>query len=168
MYPAFNDDIARMNSVYQLNTIAYNHAAFAKRLEQFKEILDKEFTELTDIQIGHDKPGEDQSVAVRRTVVDMADLLADIIVYCTSEARRWNIPLCTVVRHVMESNFSKLGEDGQPIKNPKTDKFEKGPHYWSPEPGIYRIMFGEDPEDKAAREVKQIEDGEVRREGALK
>lgn len=144
MYPTFQSDIERMNSVYQLAPIPMDHAAMVKRLEQFKEILDKEFTELVDIQIDHDKPGEDQLVACRRTMVGMADLLNDIIVYCASEGKRWNIPMAQVLELVMQSNFSKLGADGLPIKNLATDKFEKGQNYWKPEPMIYVMLFGEE------------------------
>lgn len=141
MYHLFSGDIARMNQVYDLKPLEWRRDQLIKRLEQFKEILDKEFTELQDIQIAADRPGEDESVMVQRTVVDMADLLSDIIVYCASEAMRWNIPLGDTLRIVMMSNFSKLGADGLPIKNPVTDKFEKGPNYWKPEPSIHALLF---------------------------
>lgn len=150
MYPMFDADISRMNEVYELQPIAIDSfTAVNKRLEQFKEILDKEFTELVDIQVGADQPGNlDPSILVR-TRVDLADLLGDIVVYCASEARRWNIPLGRVLRDaIMPSNFSKLGEDGKPIKNPVTDKFEKGPKYWKPEPLIQMILEQHDREQE--------------------
>lgn len=142
MYMNFSGDIRRMNAVYELLPLnVRDHASVVKRLEQFKEILDKEFTELVDIQIAADRPGDQTDEALLTTRVDMADILGDIIVYCASEALRWQIPLPQVLEVIMASNFSKLGEDGKPIKNPVTDKFEKGPNYWKPEPRIRDMLI---------------------------
>jgi predicted HAD superfamily Cof-like phosphohydrolase len=149
MYANFNGDIRRMNVTYDLKQLdVTDHAAVVKRLEQFKEILDKEFTELVDIQIAADAPGDNTPERLLTTRVDMADLLDDIIVYCASEKLRWRIPPQTL-EVVMQSNFSKLGLDGKPIKNPVTDKFEKGPNYWKPEPAIRELLRAWDANDPA-------------------
>jgi hypothetical protein len=42
----------------------------------------------------------------------------------------------------MESNFSKLGADGQPIYDER-GKVMKGPSYWKPEPRIRSLLDGE-------------------------
>jgi predicted HAD superfamily Cof-like phosphohydrolase len=152
MYPRFALDIQEMNQRYELARVdVSNWPAVTKRLEQFREILDKEFTELGDIEdlantaddTTWGQPGEQGRLPVN-VVVNLADLLGDIIVYCASEAHRWGIPLPAVLMIIMASNTSKSGADGRPIKNPVTDKFEKGPNYWKPEPAIEYIMTHED------------------------
>lgn len=70
---------------------------------------------------------------------DLADLLADLQVYCRSEALRWGIPHEEVLNIVMDSNASKLGADGKPIKDER-GKFLKGPNYWRPEPKIADLI----------------------------
>jgi hypothetical protein len=49
------------------------------------------------------------------------------------------LPLDRVLKVIMESNFSKLGADGQPIYDQR-GKVMKGPHYWKPEPRIKEIL----------------------------
>ena len=39
----------------------------------------------------------------------------------------------------MQSNFSKLGEDGQPVYDHR-GKVMKGPGYWKPEPKIQELL----------------------------
>jgi hypothetical protein len=77
----------------------------------------------------------------------MADLLGDIVVYAFSEAQRWGIPLWPggiplwpVLAAIMESKFSKLGADGQPIYDEALDKVLKGPNFKPPEPAIREII----------------------------
>jgi predicted HAD superfamily Cof-like phosphohydrolase len=74
-----------------------------------------------------------------RRAAALADLLGDLIVYCASEARRWGIPLEPVLNTIMESNFSKLGADGQPLYDER-GKVLKGPNYWKPEPKIEELL----------------------------
>lgn len=151
MYPLFQTDISAMNQRYKLADIEVKDcSAVTKRLEQFKDILDKEFCELTDVQALADTADDTNWGNVDSAtgncklpvtvVVNLADLLGDIIVYCASEAQRWGIPLPQVLAIIMASNTSKLGADGQPIINPDNGKFEKGPNYWKPEPMIEFLM----------------------------
>lgn len=155
MYPLFEFDIADMNRRYKLANIdVKDWSAVTKRLEQFKDILDKEFVELGDIQRMAEEaddtnwgtPGTEQGRLPVEVVVAMADLLGDIIVYCSSEAQRWGIPLPVTTNFIMLSNTSKMGADGEPIINPTNGKFEKGPNYWKPEPLIEYLMTHK-PED---------------------
>jgi hypothetical protein len=74
-------------------------------------------------------------------LVDIADLLGDIVVYAFSEAAKYGIPLEQVLEIIMESNESKLGEDGEPIYNAE-GKFLKGPNYFKPEPKIEQLFVG--------------------------
>lgn len=89
------------------------------RLQDFKSIMEEELKEFDDV----------------KTVEDYADLLGDIVVYCTSEALRHGIPLDQVLDIIMSSNASKLGADGKPILDER-NKVMKGPNYWKPEPRI--------------------------------
>lgn len=72
-------------------------------------------------------------------LTDLADLLGDLIVYCMSEMARFGIPIDETLKIIMASNFSKLGEDGQPIYD-ENGKVCKGPGYWKPEPKILDML----------------------------
>lgn len=148
MYSAFETEINQMNQRYKLAQIPISSwVEVTNRLKQFQDILDKECAEIVDIQVLADKaddsswgnPGEGGLLPLQ-VVTALADLLGDIIVYCTSESQRWGIPLAPVLQIIMASNTSKLGADGQPIINPENGKFEKGPNYWKPEPLIEWLL----------------------------
>lgn len=141
MYPTFKYDINKMNEMYELAPVL-TYEDIDKRLPQFEDILSKECAELDDITdvLSDVETGNAEQLAFAAKI-QMADLLGDIIVYCASEAARWNIPLEDVLRIIMLSNQSKLGADGKPIKNPVNGKFEKGPYYWKPEPAIEHFLL---------------------------
>lgn len=73
-------------------------------------------------------------------LTNIADWIADIVIYCRSEAMKYGIPLEDVIAIVMESNMSKLGEDGLPIKDER-GKVMKGANYWKPEPRIRALLL---------------------------
>jgi predicted HAD superfamily Cof-like phosphohydrolase len=98
----------------------------------FKPILADELSEVDDIITHAGKDEIDDLVA-------LSDWLGDIIVYCTSEAMRYGIPIGDVLEVIMESNFSKLGADGLPII--RDSKVQKGPNYWKPEPKIREVLL---------------------------
>lgn len=144
-YPAFLQDISGMNATYKLAPVQ-SLAEMVARIPQLEDILNKEVTEIDDVFAATSTEGYEgmeQEIASNVRVM-MADLLADLIVYCTSEAARWNIPIAEVLLIVMMSNTSKLGADGQPIINSTNGKFEKGPNYWKPEPYIRAYLEGKD------------------------
>lgn len=64
-------------------------------------------------------------------IIAAADALADLNVVVNGSALVWGIPIMAVDRAVFESNMSKLGEDGQPIKR-EDGKILKGPNYFAP------------------------------------
>lgn len=131
---AFWQDIGRFNEMYRMPEVeTANTVEVLNRLKNFKKILEEECKELEDIQV---KPGHH----INEHMVPLADLLADIIVYCASEAVRWGIPLPAVLKIIMESNFSKLGADGNPIFDER-GKLLKGPNYWKPEPKIQELLL---------------------------
>lgn len=142
-YPKFTNDILRMNGTYELPTIPTTAGSKqTERLHSFHLIIQEEVNEMIDVmKIAGDYDTENAEAVGLDVRVQLADLLGDIIVYCASEAERWNIPLADVLRIIMASNFSKLDENGRPIKDER-GKFLKGPNYWKPEPQIKELLQG--------------------------
>lgn len=143
----FIKSIEEMNQMYRLPNFApqsiESEPGWAQRqsvfLEKFKRTLSDEVKEL-DIIIG--LIGELGSVQVppHFMLTELADLLGDVVVYCFSEAQKYDIPLDKVLHIIMQSNKSKLGADGNPIYN-SDGKFLKGPNYWPPESLIRTILL---------------------------
>jgi hypothetical protein len=73
-------------------------------------------------------------------LVMLADWFGDINVYVRSEALKFGLPHESNLAVIMGSNFTKLGEDGAPIKD-GNGKFLKGPNYIAPEAALYENMF---------------------------
>lgn len=137
---SFADRILAMNAMYKLPVnVGQLHlpANTAERLRKFKATLSDELDEIDDIILNttsmHEMP--------RALLTQLADLLADITVFCRSEALKYGIPLEAVLEIVMDSNESKLGADGQPIYD-ENGKFLKGPNYWRPEQCIEQLLQG--------------------------
>jgi hypothetical protein len=134
---SFAERIARMNAMYRLPahekpTIL---ADTADRLVKFKATLLDEVHEIDEIVTMAKSGAADIDIAVA-----IADLLGDLIVYCRSEALKYGIPLEDVLTLIMDSNESKLGQDGLPIYD-QNGKFLKGPNYWRPEPKIKAMLL---------------------------
>lgn len=150
----FNEDIKKFNKMYGMLVnekptlqIGMN---VAERLTKFKDILSEELNEI-DIIIdklrfadGIDKlhyaEGKELDSKQKldfsiEVLTDLADLLGDIQVYCASEMAKFGLPVDGVLSIIMQSNFSKMGEDGLPIYDER-GKLQKGPNYWKPEPQI--------------------------------
>jgi hypothetical protein len=79
----------------------------------------------------------------RQILVQLADWLGDMSVFNRSEALKYGIPLEGVLACIMGSNFTKLDENGQPIKD-ENGKFLKGPNFLPPEDHIYATLFEAD------------------------
>lgn len=131
----FEKDILKMNAMYKLPIAA--KPSFDSlgenadtRLGNFKKIVVEEADEIDDIVVMANDI--DKLTAV-------ADILGDLVVYCHSEAAKFGIPIFEVLDIIMQSNFSKLGEDGKPIYDER-GKFQKGPGYWKPEPKIRALL----------------------------
>ena len=141
--------IATMNRTYKLpmNRMPDKNMNLPEQLQNFKKILSDEIAEIDDIILNNEHASDIQAKMAAgnmdEIVLDahtaLADLLADIVVYCFSESLKHGIYLPAVLHNVMVSNFSKLGEDGQPIKD-ETGKFLKGPNYSPPEPAIKELL----------------------------
>lgn len=129
----FTQRILAMNKMYNLPVNDTPTDLGEARVLAFQETLDEEIEELDEVAT-EEHPLE--------RLTNMADLLADVVVYCYSEALRWGIPLNSVLEIVMDSNESKLDADGKPIHDAK-GKFLKGPNYWKPEPQIRNLLLRE-------------------------
>lgn len=135
----FVADIAGMNYMYQLPihnspTIYAGPEEFQQKLADFHVTLRDEVNEIGEIIAESEHQSEVQ------ILTNIADLLGDVVVYCFSEALKYGIPLMEVLEIIMDSNKSKLGADGEPIKN-EQGKFMKGPNYWKPEPKIEALLM---------------------------
>lgn len=102
------------------------------RIINFRETLSDEVDELGEI---------DTSAEEIDILVEVADLLGDVCVYCNSEAVKYGIPLDQVLEIIMDSNKSKLDENGNPIYD-AAGKVLKGPGYWRPEKKIKELLEG--------------------------
>ena len=132
---SFLDSVREFNKIYELENIPLDE--MITRQVHFLKIIKEEIEEGEEL---HGKLVQEK-IDPLDSLVEMADWLGDIIVYCTSEALRYNIPIADVLKIIMDSNRSKLGEDGRPIHNPETGKVMKGPHYWKPEGKIKELLM---------------------------
>jgi predicted HAD superfamily Cof-like phosphohydrolase len=139
----FVQDIVKFNSIYKLENNDKPTLLDCERIENFTSILKEEVEESSDIiekykSMCNDR-GEMSEEARLALLTDMSDWLGDLVVYCASEARRWGLPLEKILEIIMQSNFSKLDADGNPIYDER-GKVLKGPNYWKPEPKIEDLL----------------------------
>lgn len=130
MYQGFSEDIKKFNETFGVES---NHAPTnlgAGRLEKFIDIL------LEEMEEGEGIPHIDSI----ETLTEISDWFGDLIIYIASEARRWGIPLDGILKIIMESNFSKLDQNGKPIIDER-GKILKGPNYWKPEKAIKELLI---------------------------
>jgi predicted HAD superfamily Cof-like phosphohydrolase len=144
IFMGFPDAIRRMNEMYRLPIATFPGAEDEDgvRIRNFQDILEEEVKELGSIKSIIQRQLEDKYTDEECKLdylTELADVLGDIVVYCFSEALRNGIPLHMVLACIMQSNFSKLGEDGEPIYDER-GKFQKGPNYWKPEPLIKELL----------------------------
>lgn len=74
-------------------------------------------------------------------LVAIADWLGDMKVYIDSESLKYGIMLSPVLACIMGSNFTKLNERGDVIKD-ANGKVQKGPNFTPPEEAIRAVLFG--------------------------
>jgi predicted HAD superfamily Cof-like phosphohydrolase len=139
----FFNKIKKFNEMYGMSGKDSPELPDLKRLEDFKSILHEEVCEIDDIIEKYKKLqeggiGNKEKIEV---MTDLSDWLGDIVVYVVSESRRHGIPIGDVLDVIMDSNFSKLGEDGKAIYDER-NKLLKGPNYWRPEDKIRELLKG--------------------------
>ena len=129
----FKKDVKKFNEIYKIGSPSSPTDLGPSRLDNFHSILSEELREVHDVIKKLENKDPDG-------LVDLSDWLGDIIVYCASEATRWGLDISTILKIIMESNFSKLDESGNPIYDER-GKVMKGPGYWKPEPKIKKELF---------------------------
>ncbi len=137
----FLGDIKKFNIMYGHPVNDKPTLLGLKQLENFKSIISEEVNEVNEIiSLYKEKErsiSEDNKIEI---LTKLSDWLGDIIVYVSNEAKKHGIPLDSVLDIIMQSNFSKLGEDGKPIYDER-GKVLKGPNYWKPEPKIKEFLI---------------------------
>lgn len=151
-YPTLEYEAAWQSKRILDGDILTTRALVSQRFDDFFEkILVKELKEHEDIDLH--APEID-------VLTDLADLLGDIIVYCASEMLRYGIPVMDVLKIIMDSNFSKLDANGNPIYD-ENGKVCKGPYYWKPEPQIKALLLQLIEEHKNGPAQTQASNGEA-------
>ena len=67
-----------------------------------------------------------------KDLLEVADALTDILYVTYGAGHAFGIDLDRCFEEVQNSNMSKLGEDGKPIRN-EAGKVMKGPNYYKPD-----------------------------------
>jgi hypothetical protein len=129
---SFEQRIKKMNETFKLDSNDKPTLLPRSRLLQFHKVVADEIDEVMDIQAINDE---------LEAITQLSDVLADVVVYCFSEARRWGIPLIDVLHIVMDSQDSKL-VDGEPLMAEDGSKFIKGSNYEPPEGKIRTLLQG--------------------------
>jgi predicted HAD superfamily Cof-like phosphohydrolase len=129
-------DYHKFNAMYNLPRpkVPTLPEGLALKITNFTKILRDEVEEGFDI-IEKYHAGADQL----ELLTDIADWLHDLTVYCLTEAVKYGLPSNEILKIIMESNFSKLDENGQPIID-EFGKVLKGASYWKPEPRIMELL----------------------------
>ena len=127
--------------MYKLDMPSSPRLRELKTLEGFQDIILEEEKEAEDIfEMYKGKKGKDLSKEEQLEILTaVSDWLGDIVVYCFTQAQSWGLPMEDILNVIMDSNFSKLDEDGNPIYDDR-GKVLKGPDYWKPEPKIQEIL----------------------------
>ena len=84
---------------------------------------------------------EDRDSYSEEVLVGIADWLGDMKVYIDSESLKYGIMLSPVLACIMGSNFTKLNDRGEVIKD-ANGKVQKGPNFTPPEEAIRAVLFG--------------------------
>jgi len=137
----FLDDIKKFNSMYKLDMPSSPELRKLKILQDFQDIISEEVKEAEEIfEMYKGKSNDDLSKEEKLEILTaVSDWLGDIVVYCFTQAQSWGLPMEDILNVIMNSNFSKLDQDGNPIYDDR-GKVLKGPNYWKPEPKIKEIL----------------------------
>ncbi|MBU0760754.1 MAG: pyrophosphatase [Nanoarchaeota archaeon] len=125
--------------MYKLDNHTKPKLLGVERLENFKNILQEEVNEVDEIIKKYKEKSSGSEQDQIEILTDLSDWLGDMVVYIASECARHGIDLNKTLEVIMQSNFSKLGEDGKPIYDER-NKVMKGPNYWKPEPKISELL----------------------------
>ena len=135
--------ISKMNQMFDLPDLHYpilkletedDQQQAVLRLLKFFHTFRDEVDEVRDIIHKIEEGATELDV-----LTELADWLVDLCVYAISEALKYGIPFELIFLEVMNSQWSKLGPNGEVLKD-ENDKFLKGLNYQRPEPAIREIL----------------------------
>jgi len=142
----FQEDCQLMNHMYQVSSKEIT-VPTASELNKFRCTLIDEVSEVDEIVVRcqeyEDLVDKNTPHAVELKVEILTaflDWIVDIQVFAMSQCLRYGLNPVPSMQIVMDSNFTKLGEDGQPIFD-ENKKFLKGPNYKKPEPAIRELVI---------------------------
>lgn len=138
----FLEKIKKFNTMYENPTPNDLVLPTARNIDNFHGIIQEEVEEGEDLvrnSLNIEEKGYADQDEFLDILTEYADWLGDMIVYCHTEARKWGLPMDKILDIIMESNFSKLAEDGSVLKDDR-NKILKGPNYWKPEPKIRELL----------------------------
>ena len=126
----FLDDIKKFNSMYKLDMPSSPELRKLKILQGFQDIISEEVKEAEEIfEMYKGKSNDDLSKEEKLEILTaVSDWLGDIVVYCFTQAQSWGLPMEDILNVIMNSNFSKLDQDGNPIYDDR-GKVLKNPNY---------------------------------------
>ena len=104
----FDQEIKEKASFPNDKIISLRYELIKEELEEFKDAIDK------------------------KDIKEIADALTDILYVTYGAGHAFGINLDKCFEEVQNSNMSKLGEDGKPIRN-EAGKVMKGPNYYKPD-----------------------------------
>ena len=136
----FFQDIHKFNEIYKLPINEKPALLGVERLENFKKVFQEEVNEIDEIIQKYKE--KEQSLSEEDKIellTSLSDWLGDMVVYIASECKKHGIDLNKTLEIIMQSNFSKLDENGKPIYDER-GKVLKGPNYWKPEPEISKYI----------------------------
>ena len=140
---SFFSKINKFNEIYKIENNTKPTLLNLDRLHNFKKILLEEVEEINEIIEQYQNSLNENSEIPEEKKIEVlthvSDWLGDIIVYSASEARRFGVDINKILDIIMDSNFSKLDESGNPIHDER-GKILKGPNYWKPEPKIQEFL----------------------------
>lgn len=122
-----------LDELNEFDTADKDKLSIKQKLEQLRTLL---ATASTEEEMG-------AALELRKDcLTDIADWLADIIVYCRSEAMKFGLPLEDCQDAVMGSNFTKLASDGVPRYDANGKFLKDTTNFVPPEPAIKSLLFG--------------------------
>ena len=131
--PATLDELARAHNTFfglgDAGGVPQQDRLTASAFHHFKDLLQEEFAEAREVLV---QPTRE------RSLVMMADWLADICCYCFSEAARLGIPLEECMKLVFTAQYTKIMSDGKPLV--VQGRIYKGPNYVAPNQKIAELL----------------------------
>lgn len=138
---SFLNDIKKFNTIYEQPINSKPTLLGVAQLEKFKSIISEEVSEVDEIiKLYKEKENNMTEENKLEILTHLSDWFGDIVVYVSNEALKHGIPLDETLKIIMQSNFSKLDENGKVIKDER-GKVLKGPNYWKPEEKIKKMLI---------------------------